>query len=70
MSKDTLPFTCKKHQSLLKRKLGDSDPKLQENKIVNISIASKAIDGIVIGPGETFSFWKLVGSPTAERGYI
>ncbi|WP_245959512.1 VanW family protein [Neobacillus piezotolerans] len=70
MSNETLPFPCKKHQSLLKRKLGDSDPRLQENKIVNISIASKAIDGIVIGPGETFSFWKLVGQPSAERGYI
>ncbi len=70
ISNETLPFTCKKHQSLLKRKLGDSDPRLQDNKIVNISIASKAIDGIVIGPGETFSFWKLVGPPSAERGYI
>ncbi|WP_231689610.1 VanW family protein [Bacillus sp. FJAT-27245] len=70
ISNETLPFACKKHQSLLKRKLGDSDPKLQENKIVNISIASKAIDGIVISPGETFSFWKLVGSPSAKKGYI
>ncbi len=54
----TFPFTCKKHQSLLRRKLGNSDPKLQENKITNLKIASSKIDGVIIKPGETFSFWK------------
>lgn len=67
---EDFPFTCKKHQSLLRRKLGDSDPILQENKINNIEIASRCIDGIVIRPGETFSFWKLVGKPTKDKGYI
>ncbi|WP_235885411.1 hypothetical protein [Paenibacillus cymbidii] len=32
-TEETLPYTCKKHQSLLRRKLGSSDPVLQENKI-------------------------------------
>ncbi|TQR19622.1 VanW family protein [Psychrobacillus vulpis] len=63
-------YTCKKHQSLLRRRLGDSDPQLQENKIVNISIALSKIDGIVINPGEVFSFWKLVGKTTKAKGYI
>lgn len=64
------PYTCKKHQSLLRRRLGDSDPLLQENKVTNVSIASLCIDGIIIKPGETFSFWKLVGRTTKKKGYI
>jgi len=68
-SKD-YPYTNKKHQSLLRRKLGDSDPKLQENKVTNLNIASDAIDGTVIQAGETFSFWKLVGKTSRKKGYI
>lgn len=65
-----LTITCKKHQSLLRRRLGDSDPKLQESKITNLSIAQKAIDGVLIRPGEIFSFWQLVGMPSKKKGYI
>lgn len=65
-----LPFSVKKHQSLLRRKLGNSDPQLQENKIKNLEIAHKTIDGILIKPGETFSFWKCVGEATGEKGYL
>jgi vancomycin resistance protein VanW len=32
-------------------------------------IALQSLNGIQIQPGETFSFWWLVGSPTAKRGY-
>lgn len=70
VSLDSFTFTCKKHQSLLKRKLGDSDPQLQENKITNLKLAASKIDGIIIHPGETFSFWKLVGKTTKKKGYI
>jgi len=66
----SLAHTCKKHQSLLRRKLGNSDPILQENKIVNLRIAISKLDGITIHPGETFSFWQLVGRPSFRKGYI
>lgn len=66
----TFPYTCKKHQSLLRRTLGQSDPKLQENKIINLKIATSKIDGIIIRPGETMSFWNLVGKTTKAKGYI
>lgn len=66
----TFLFPVKRHQSLLYRKLGSSDPVLQENKIVNLKIASKQINGIVIRPGEVFSFWHLVGRATKKKGYI
>lgn len=64
-----LPFSCKKHQSLLRRRLGNSDPQLQENKVENIKIAYPTIDGILIKPGQTFSFWRQLGEATAEKGY-
>ncbi len=64
-----LPFTCKNHQSLLRRQLGNSDPELQENKIINLKIACPTIDGILIKPGQTFSLWRQIGKATAEKGY-
>lgn len=62
--------TGKKHQSLLRRKLGTSDPQLQENKITNLRLSIEAMDGILIRPGETFSFWRLIGRTTARKGYL
>jgi vancomycin resistance protein YoaR len=35
----------------------------------NIWIPALDIDGYVVGPGETFDFWKAVGPITRERGY-
>jgi vancomycin resistance protein YoaR len=35
----------------------------------NITIPTKIIDGTVVGPGEEFDFWKVVGIPTIEQGY-
>lgn len=45
------------------------DRTLQENKAVNIALASSKIDGMVIRPGEVFSFWRTVGSITEKKGY-
>lgn len=36
----------------------------------NISLAAKAIDSHVVFPGERFSFNRVVGKRTAERGYL
>ncbi|MEO3944496.1 VanW family protein [Gorillibacterium sp. CAU 1737] len=69
-TEETFSFACKKHQSLLRRRLGASDPQLQENKVVNLGIASATIDGLLIRPGETFSFWNRIGVPSADKGYI
>jgi len=65
-----LPFRIKKHQSVLLKKLGESDMQLQINKATNLKIAVNNIDGILIHPGETFSFCKLVGLPTKRKGYL
>ena len=41
----------------------------QPARKINITLAAKAIDGIVLLPGETFSFNTIVGDTTAEKGY-
>ncbi len=69
-NKARLPFRVKKHSSVLIRKLGSSDIQLQYNKIVNLKIAVKKINGIIISPGETFSFCKTVGYTTKKKGYL
>ena len=43
---------------------------LQINKVTNLKIAVKNIDGVLICPGETFSFCKLVGRPSKNKGYL
>jgi len=65
-----LPISVYKHSSLIRRKLGNVDMQLQENKAVNLTLTTPQIDGVLIRPGETFSFWKLAGKLTKERGYL
>ncbi len=67
---ENLAFLIKKHQSVLIKKLGDTDKQLQINKVTNLKIAIKNINGILIKPGETFSFCKCVGLPTKRKGYL
>ena len=66
---DPLPVCVYKHNSLIRRKLGNVDMQLQENKAVNLSIAAPKINGVCIRPGETFSFWGLVGYYAKGKGY-
>ncbi|MBR2028613.1 MAG: VanW family protein [Oscillospiraceae bacterium] len=66
---ELLPVVVYKHNSLIRRKLGNVDLQLQENKAINLAISAPKVDKIVIGPGEVFSFWQLVGSPDEKNGY-
>lgn len=65
-------FKCviARHQSVLRRKLGASDKKLQEQKIINLKQAIKKINGVIIKPGKIFSLWKIVGKPEYKDGYV
>lgn len=60
----------KKHQSVLLRKLGASEMRLQHNKVQNLRIVIEQLDGVVLEPGQTFSFCSLVGRPTQARGFV
>lgn len=64
-----LPALVCRHNSLIRRTLGRVDPVLQDNKAVNLALAAPKINGILIRPGETFSFWHLVGRPSVANGY-
>lgn len=66
---EKLPILICKHKSLIRRKLGDVDPQLQENKAVNLELASSKVSSIIIRPNQIFSFWFLVGSCTKKKGY-
>lgn len=68
-SKEELPNIVKSHSSILVRKLNGVDIRLQENKVTNIMLACNKINGIIIHPGETFSFWRTVGKATEKKGY-
>ena len=54
--------------NLIKRGPG-VELRLQENKAVNIELACKKINGMLIRPGEIFSFWRTVGKTTKAKGY-
>ena len=56
------------HSNMIKRAPG-VDLESQLNKAVNIRLACEKINGILIRPGETFSFWRTVGKTTRRKGY-
>ncbi len=68
-AEEKLPVIICSHKSLIRRVLGNVDMQLQENKAINLSIATPKINGILIKPGEVFSFWRLVGKTKASKGY-
>ena len=65
----SLPVVVYRHNSLFRRRLGNVNMQLQENKATNLALAVSHIDGLIIRPGETFSVWKQVGRTTRRKGY-
>ena len=64
-----LDFSIFNHKTPLIRKLKNLDLQLQYNKITNLRLAIQKTSGILIQPGETFSFWYLVGHTSKRKGY-
>ncbi len=62
-----LEVRVKEHRSLLVRRLGESEMYLQHNKVTNLALAASKVDGLLIAPGEAFSFNKVYGQN--ERFY-
>ncbi|WP_459998950.1 VanW family protein [Paradesulfitobacterium aromaticivorans] len=65
-----LPNIVTSHKTPLYRRLRNVDMWLQENKVTNLKLASEKLNGIMLKPGETFSFWRLVGKPTKRKGFL
>jgi len=52
------------------RQFDGVDLTLQRNKRRNLELAIATMDGQVLLPGDSLSFWRCVGNPTAARGYV
>lgn len=67
--KEKLDNIISSYSSNLIKKGKGVDPVLQENKAVNIRLASSQINEIIIKPGEVFSFWRTIGKVNKRTGY-
>ena len=67
--KNRLKYLISQHRTPLLRKLKDVDMYLQYNKINNLIIAVSRLNGLIIKPGEYFSFWFSIGRATYAKGY-
>ena len=68
-SESTLPVLVYRHNSLIRRRLGNVNMQLQEKQGYQSALAVPHINGLIIRPGETFSVWKQVGRTTKRKGY-
>ena len=66
---ECLPYVQFSHATPLLRKLQGDDMALQQNKVTNLKLAAGQLDGVVIRPGEIFSYWYLIGKPSRRKGY-
>ena len=69
VKKEKLPNLVYDHSSYMIKKGKGINPEHQINKVHNIILASSKMDGIIIRPGEVFSFWNLVGKVSRKKGY-
>ena len=65
-----LKYTYFSHKTPLLRKLKDVDMWMQHNKVNNLKIAVNKVNGIILHPGEIFSYWYLIGKPSKRKGYL
>lgn len=56
-------------RSPLERVAGAVPAALQRGKEINVGLAARAIDGVVLQPGQVFSYHRLVGRPSRLRGF-
>ena len=67
---ELLEYVFFNHKTPLLRKLKDVDMWMQYNKIKNLQLATQKLHKVIIRPGETLSYWRLVGKPTRNKGYL
>lgn len=65
-----LPHMLVQHQTPLFRNLHGEQKHLQQNKVVNLSLAIKHLNGFTLKPGERLSYWRAIGNPTKHKGYL
>lgn len=76
----SIPLTITKPEITLEQLTEEAFPNLlgtfstkynieNKNRVTNLELASNKINGTIILPGETFSYNKIVGERTIEKGY-
>ena len=65
-----LPELIFEHRTPLYRNIPRHDLWLQKNKVINLRLAVARLNGLVLQPGEVFSFWRLIGKPSRSKGYV
>lgn len=66
---ELMPVVVSSHSNNMIKRGPSIDPVLQTNKADNIRLACSRIDGIVVNPGESFSFWHYVGKTSRRNGF-
>ena len=69
ISRDTLPYEVFSSSCQMYNRSTGFDMKYQENKVFNLKLAAARISGLVIRPGETFSFWHCVRGADKRTPY-
>ena len=68
-SRELLPNIQYSHRTPLIRNLKGDEMEWQRNKVINLRLAVERLDGLVLRPGEMFSYWRLIGKPSKRKGY-
>lgn len=66
---ERLPEVQISHATPLFRRLSGDQDRWQHNKVINLKLAAARLDGVILYPGETMSYWRLIGNPTYRKGY-
>jgi vancomycin resistance protein VanW len=69
ISQKKLRNVIAEHTSNIIKRAKGVDQETQQNKKLNTIIACQKINGIIIKPGETFSFWKTIGDTSKSKGF-
>jgi len=69
VSDKSYAYVVANHKSKLIRDVPLALQTYQENKVTNLELACAEMNGLVIAPGETFSFCHLIGRTSPSRGY-
>jgi len=69
IKEEKLPNTVSSHSSNMIKRAKGVDLQLQENKKVNIMLSCSKINGMIIRPGEVFSFWRTIGKTSEKKGF-
>lgn len=66
---ERLPVVVYSHSNDMIKRGPSIDEQLQINKAHNIRLACSRINGLVLMPGESFSFWRCVGKTSRKNGF-